>query len=213
MSRWSIRTTGRKREASYPGNDARRRLIRQGGNVVTEEWRDIPGFEGSYQVSDLGRVRSVDRVIEQTNRWGTTSRRRFAGQVLTAAINQHRGGYAYVNLHDGRGQHMCRVCGLVLSTFGGPRPPGNVARHRNGRPADDRAENLEWGTHKENAADMLAHGTRKFGEATSQARLTNEQMRQARVAPREELGSLSVLWGVTRGHLNSIRAGRRCAAI
>ena len=86
--------------------------------MSAEEWRDIPGFEGEYQVSDLGRVRSIDRIVEQDSRWGVI-RRRLQGKVLSPHLE--KSGYLGVQLGRRKKQ---RVHELVAAAFIGPRSPG-----------------------------------------------------------------------------------------
>lgn len=122
----------------------------------TEEiWRPVVGFEGAYEVSDHGRVRSVDRWVTYTNRWGGTSTTFHHGQILRPGVHV-RSGHLHVNLHrKSRYVHQ-----LVLEAFVGPRPDGmRHTRHMNGIPADNRVENLAWGTFSENYLDSVAHGT------------------------------------------------------
>ncbi|MBP5421148.1 MAG: HNH endonuclease [Paludibacteraceae bacterium] len=61
-----------------------------------EEWKDIKGYEGLYQVSDLGNVRSVDRTVECGSRWGGTRFLRFKGQFLKQFVGAN--GYWKVTL-------------------------------------------------------------------------------------------------------------------
>jgi hypothetical protein len=108
-----------------------------------EEWRDIPGYEGAYQVSDQGRVRSLDRWVEQGNRWGTQSRRWWPGQMLKANLDSS--GYAQVSLPN---SHPL-VHHLVMAAFGPPRPQGHECDHRNGVRSDNRIVNLLWRTRRD----------------------------------------------------------------
>lgn len=119
-----------------------------------ELWRPVLGHEGHYEVSDRGSVRSLDREAEY-ERNGQVVRRMFRGRPLR---QQTYNGYKFVGL--GRGT-LRTVHSLVAEVFLGPRPPGLVCRHRNGRRDDNRAENLLWGTHSENVRDSVEHGTQR----------------------------------------------------
>lgn len=119
----------------------------------TETWRAVPGFEGEYEVSDLGRVRSLDRVIENPLPTGVVRRQRMRGQLLKPGVNA-RSGYRYVNLHS-KSHHVHR---LVMAAFVGPLPAGHHTRHLNGDPSDNRRANLAYGTPSENGQDMVRHG-------------------------------------------------------
>lgn len=120
---------------------------------MSEEWRDIPEHPG-YQASNLGRVRSVDRVVTQPGRWGGIVERRLRGQVLQPKVQDS--GHLFVQLP---GKRYRKVHQLVLEAFVGPCPPGLEACHGNGNPADNRSENLRWDTRPANRLDSVRHGT------------------------------------------------------
>lgn len=115
--------------------------------VREEEWKPVVGHEGAYEVSNLGRVRSLDRVI--TTRAGVKKRRK--GQLLRP-IKQKR-GYISVQIQGTKLVHR-----LVLEAFVGPCPEGMETCHRNGVKTDNRVENLYWGTSSENNDDIVRHG-------------------------------------------------------
>ncbi|AZG43595.1 NUMOD4 domain-containing protein [Gordonia insulae] len=106
-----------------------------------EEWRAIPGYVGVYEVSDLGRIRSLDRTM--VSAIGHATRR--TGQLISPARDSK--GHLVVSLY-GRDhtKRSARVHRLVLSAFVGPCPPGREALHRNSRAEDNRLTNLRWGT-------------------------------------------------------------------
>lgn len=170
-----------------------------------ESWRAVPGFESSYEVSDLGRVRSLDRYVRCGGRGDYTDRTRLLkGRILSPMTNRKRGGYRYVNMQvDGR-QTLRRVCVLVAAAFLGPRPPGKETRHLNGNAQDDRAVNLQYGTAKQNAADRVLHGTHLSGEKCPNARLTERDVRHI-LTCRSSADALSIKYGVHPGHINNIR--------
>jgi len=119
---------------------------------MAERWKPVPGWEDFYAVSDLGRVRSLDR-------WTRTrgDGRRFApGRILKAAIDG-TGRYTVRLTRDNSG-HTHKVHRLVLEAFRGPCPPGMECCHGPGGPLDNRLVNLRWGTKKQNAADKIRDG-------------------------------------------------------
>jgi NUMOD4 motif/HNH endonuclease len=119
-----------------------------------ETWRPIPGYDG-YEVSDLGRVRAVDRVRMLRNRWGDVKPRRYRGRIIAQATNDY--GYKCVRL----GTHASKeeVHRLVLLAFVGPRPPRHETAHWDGDPANNVLSNLRWATKSENYQDSVRHGT------------------------------------------------------
>lgn len=120
---------------------------------MNEEWRPVKGFQGYYEVSNQGRIRSLDRVVPHA-RFGTVRRK---GGLLTACKKNKRGHLGTTLCINGT-EHQVWVHVLVLEAFVGPCPPRMECRHLNGNPADNRLENLRWGTRKENSADRKAHG-------------------------------------------------------
>lgn len=120
-------------------------------NATQEQWRPVVGHEGAYEVSSLGRVRSVDRVLTFAN----GRQRRAKGRELKPWPNGSV-GHECVGLAGGR---RALVHVLVLEAFIGPRPEGMIACHNNGVANDNRAENLRWDTYGENNKDLVRHGT------------------------------------------------------
>src|SRR5271157_2701204 len=111
-----------------------------------ETWKDIPGYENFYQASDLGRIRSVSRVIVQKCSRNFT----FKGRILNQSLSN---GYWHVGTTvDGKHEHHY-VHELVALTFIGPRPKGQQVRHGNKGSQCNEALNLSYGTRKENAED------------------------------------------------------------
>jgi hypothetical protein len=120
---------------------------------AAERWAPIPGCEGHFEVSDLGRVRSMDRILESKN--GRKVRHR--GRLLKLAVSNS--GYLYLRLYIGGKGKAQFVHSLVLLAFVGPRPEGMECCHNNGDQLDNRLANLRWGTHGENVLDQERHGT------------------------------------------------------
>lgn len=127
---------------------------------MTEHWKPIPGYEGHYEVSDRGRVRSIERTIIRKN--GIPQR--IAGRVLRPATGTK--GHQHVELWRDN-QAMSRyVHHLVLEAFTGPQPEGMECCHNNGNPADNTVENLRWDTASSNGYDRVRHGTHPASKKT-----------------------------------------------
>jgi hypothetical protein len=121
-----------------------------------ERWLAVTGYPG-YEVSDQGRVRSLDREVR--SRWGTP--KKLKGRVLKQALvggNGETGRYYGCTLwQDGkRKQVVAHV--LALETFVGERPEGMNGCHRDDDPANNHLENLYWGTQAQNVNDAIVSG-------------------------------------------------------
>lgn len=115
-----------------------------------EEWRPVVGYEGRYEVSNVGQVRRVARIAARVD--GTPLP---ISAALMRAFN--RNGYMAVRLTLGGRESNKYVHRLVLESFVGPGD-GMVCCHGNGDRKDNRLENLRWGTHGDNALDKVRHG-------------------------------------------------------
>lgn len=143
---------------------------------MSEQWLPVVGYLGTYEVSDLGRVRSLTRRVLHKD--GKSSLRQ--GRVLSPGVLRNRGGYLVVNLQ----RAMCRVHRLVLQAFVGPCPEGHVGAHLDGDPANNCLENLAWKTPAENEEDKTRHGTRLLGEDHPNSVLTRKMVIEARARHR-----------------------------
>lgn len=142
-----------------------------------EDWKPVDRWETAYEVSDLGRVRSLTRTISLTNRFGRPETRVQRGKVLAAPIG--KGGYRMVTLTAPGGVKEYRyVHDLVTETFIGKRQDGHEVCHRNGVRDDCRLCNLRYGTRSSNALDRHAHGTmnQARGEQHYFRKLTEEDV-------------------------------------
>lgn len=121
---------------------------------MTEEiWKDVKGFEGKYQVSNMGRVRSLDRYVNPAHPYLKK------GQILSLTPNMGKRGYLRVSLSDGnRNYTHYEVHRLVAFHFVDGYKPGLIVNHINEIKTDNRAENLEWCTYKYNLnySDVVA---------------------------------------------------------
>ncbi len=173
-----------------------------------ETWRPVTGFEGLYEVSNLGRVRSVDRMVSMRRVVGPSPINVFRrGGVLSPAPNQ--GGYPMVSLSKGgRGRSML-LHRLVATAFIGPCPEGLECAHLDGNRANARASNLKWVTHSENLAHCADHGTRTEGERSPHAKLTNSAVQEirARYATGENREALAAKFGIKRRALYDAATG------
>ena len=134
---------------NLPVLEASRGRFDSGHRGMDETWKSVPGYEGLYEVSDRGRVRSLDRIVHRKD--GRT--RRSAGRVLKAHPYD-RYGHVHVSLYDLQGgRKNVPVHYLVLGAFVGPRPEGLDICHSNRQSEDNRLCNLRYDTRSANVRD------------------------------------------------------------
>lgn len=171
----------------------------------TEEWRAVPGFEGKYEVSDLGRVRSLDRIIDSPGS-PRGYPRPIKGRLLKP--QDHSGGYLQITLCG----ELHIVSWVVLSAFVGPRPSGLEACHNDGDKKNNTRSNLRWDTPVRNAADKVEHGTAPRGEQNGCAKLTVEDVLAIRKDRRDRF-VVAAEYDIHPNHVNRLRARGRWAHV
>ena len=123
-------------------------------DATPEEWRSVVGFEGFYEVSNIGNVRSVERVIHV----GPGGYPRFLRGQPIRPYPCGPGGYPHVILRRNGQRHHRYVHRMVLEAFRGPCPDGFVTCHNDGNHQNNRIDNLRWDTQQSNIFDIVAHG-------------------------------------------------------
>lgn len=162
----------------------------------------MPGWEGYYQVSSLGRVRSVDRVVTQKSRWGIQNRTmRGKPLKLNSCTNQYR---SVTLSRPNKKPESHLVHRLVAFAFHGHPPLGYEVCHTNGIRTDNRSVNLRWDSRASNHKDKLSHGTDSRGEKNSMCKLNIQKILEIRVSTLT-LKELSKMYGVTEGTVSQIR--------
>lgn len=141
--------------------------------TAPEQWRPVPGYEGRYEVSDHGNVRSVGFYMR--NPWGSKTWK--PGRTLKTA--RHRQGYRMVTLTNEQGERRTvKAPRLVLLAFVGEPPPGKEdALHEDDVPTHDYLGNLRWGDQSENSYDSVRNGCHP------QARKQRDRLGHLLVAP------------------------------
>jgi hypothetical protein len=170
---------------------------------MIEVWRPIAGYEGRYDVSNLGRVRSLSRRTAKDGRM-------IEGKILSPS--SHRWGHQSISLYDlGGREKRFGVHRLVLEAFNGPCPEGMEGCHDDGNPSNNRIENLRWDTPKNNHADKYRHGTILFGERNTSARITAEivgEIFQLRIGGMR-VHRIGELFGLSKQHVSDILNRKR----
>lgn len=121
-----------------------------------ETWLPIPGYEGAYEVSNQGRVRSLDRL--------DAGGRRRTGKLRS--LTRQPSGHFTVALRVNRVRQTFLVHHLVLLAFIGPRPDGMEGCHWDDNPANNHLANLRWDTRSANVRDSVRNGTHHMARVT-----------------------------------------------
>lgn len=153
--------------------------------MLPEQWKPVVGYEGLYEVSSLGRVRSPLR-------------------LLSPFMDR---GYPWVNLRRNGRCKKLSVHAIVLTAFVGPRPDGLIACHYDGNRANPALTNLRWDTYAANSADARRHGTHTRGEVQGQSVLTAELVGWIRESRQSSLALAHVL-GVASSTVRAVRIGQ-----
>ena len=124
---------------------------------MKEVWKDIPEYEGCYQASTMGRIRSVDRKVVFKD--GRT--KILDGQILKPTNYKDRDLRTNLNKNGNKKQYT--VHRLIMLTFKGERPEGMDICHTNGDFKDNRLKNLRYDTSSQNSIDMYRYGSKSGG--------------------------------------------------
>jgi hypothetical protein len=170
---------------------------------MQEVWRPVVGYEGLYEVSDQGRVRSLDRAVVQLNKGGNCVRV-YKGRLLRQVETLK--GYLTVCLSKEGRHRTVKVHQLVLDAFVGERGPGQVCRHGPQGVGCNALRNLCYGTQRENILDKKRDGTHIVGERHYRARLTEAQVLEI-LASEKPGRELAKKYGVGDSTVYSIRSG------
>ena len=147
------------RQGSLPGNGCGGFITAikhpSPGSFIMEIWKDVKGYEGSYQVSNLGRVKGLARIVPH-GRCGTCS---IKEKVLTPG--EHRQGYLMAFLARDRKRKRIYVHRLVAIAFLSNPFNKPTVNHKDGDKSNNKSTNLEWATRSENTIHAYATGLKK----------------------------------------------------
>lgn len=169
--------------------------------VMEEIWKDIPGYEGRYQASNMGRIRSLDRKVRGVCHFtGNEFYRNVKGQILRPGRYCKCGHVSVVLGHGAMGSPVHQ---LVMRTFVGEPPEGMEVLHNNGDPTDNRLENLRYGTRTENILDV-------YGQGKVWRKLSIDDVQAIRFGFYCGISGveLSKMFGVSQSIISAIRKGR-----
>ena len=171
---------------------------------MNEEWKPIPGYEGHFEVSNMGRVKALARKCNLNYRGRLKTTRVRKERIM--AFNPLKSGYPLVHLNlDGKRKAEL-VHRLVLTAWVRPPLKGETGNHKNFIKSDNRLENLEWVSQAENNHHKLINGKSR------NVKLTADDVRLIRYwavpVPRgcnKGLGKiLGKIFGVGNGSINNV---------
>lgn len=142
-----------------------------------EVWKTIPGYEGLYEISSHGKVKSVPHT-RTIIRNGKPIQQAWSGRMMTTGASTGR--YPKVNLSNNGKVTTHHIHSLVASTFLGQRPPELQTCHGDGKSDNPNLSNLRYDTPSGNCADRVTHGTALIGETHPRAKLTEDKVRAIR---------------------------------
>jgi hypothetical protein len=135
---------------------------------MPERWKPVPGYEGLYEVSDIGRVKRCAKRVYARNRWGMCYRNHPPKIVAQNEVRGHR----RVTLCKNGQPKIYFVHRLMALAFLGPAPPGKpLACHKDGRHGNNVIGNIYWGSHADNSQDQIRHGVQVRGDRCPGAKL------------------------------------------
>ncbi|MDP1931945.1 MAG: NUMOD4 motif-containing HNH endonuclease [Gammaproteobacteria bacterium] len=170
-----------------------------------EKWLPVPEFEGIYEASSLGGIRSLSRdVVRHT-----------AGGSNTTTIKErlivggpHKSGYNLIHLFKNGKRTVTTRHAVVASAFLGPRPIGMDVCHKDGVKSNCRLSNLMYGSKAENEQHKVLHGTVLKGESQPVSKLTETQAREILMNDVDDNKVLAERYGVTHSNISAIRRGK-----
>jgi hypothetical protein len=161
-------------------------------DLFTEIWRPVVGYEDLYEVSTQGRVRSFDRLSPHYQ----APHQRRKGRLLIPRVKGkgRQAHYQHVALYREGQRHDRTIYRLVLEAFVGLCPPQHVCNHKDGNPANNALDNLEWVTWQRNAQHAVEIGLtiNLRGEQHGNARFTTTDVLMMRRLAREGMSFTAI---------------------
>jgi transposase len=173
---------------------------------MNEQWKPISGYEGFYEVSNFGNVRSLDRYITQRSKSGSLYKRLMKSVNLIPGLSG--AGYLMVVLcKPGEKNKPSEIHRIVAKVFVSGYVKGLQVCHKDGNKFNNKSDNLRWDTCKANHADKVLHGTDGKGSRNPTSKLSETDVRQIR-ASTESSTELAKIYGVSIGTVSVIRSGK-----
>lgn len=165
---------------------------------MQEIWKDIKGYEGYYQVSNLGRVKSLERSIQKSDGKLQRVKQKILKQRVTTA------GYNQVPLYKDGKSNAFYVHRLVATYFCEKNNNGRYVNHIDNNPLNNTFCNLEWCKHMENIQHMVSQNRHPHGISHGMSKFTEEDIVKIRSIHKNgdsTLQQIGELYGVGRDHI------------
>lgn len=179
-------------------------------NKIKEIFRDIPKYEGLYQISNFGKVKSLDRIINSGIKYNSKVLRK--GRILKSCTDKY--GYLKVLLHKDGVKKNKNIHRLVASSWLNDFSESKQVNHKDGNKLNNYVGNLEMLTNDENIAHGVRHNLFRFGENHPNTKLTKSDVLDIKNRynlMKESSYSISLKYGVCRQTIMNIISGRTWA--
>jgi hypothetical protein len=170
---------------------------------MEEIWKDIEGYEGLYQVSNLGRVKSLDREVRYRN-----SFRNVKGAMLSLVSDKN--GYLLIGLYKDGEAKTKTVHRLVAQTFI-PNPDNlPCVCHKDDNPSSNSSNNLFWGTYQDNRDDCVNKDRQAKGNVSGMSKLIEKDIPEIweRLGEGESQISIAEYYNVEKSTIGFIKSGK-----
>jgi len=164
-----------------------------------EVWKSIPSYEKSYEASNLGNVRSINRTVIHKGNY----RCKIKGKILSQHLSNR--GYLSIMLWKNNCGKNFSVHALIAKTYLGLCPRDFETSHINGIKTDNRVCNLEYKSHLENIREKEKHGTIPKGINHPNSKLTEEDVKIIRSSKKSNKILAKRFPDVTESHIRVIR--------
>lgn len=162
-----------------------------------EVWKSIPEFAG-YSISNMGNVRSLERIVKRNKSNGKIQDKRVRERILKPAIAGQ--GYLFVSLRRNGRHYNKRIHKLVAENFVSGRRDGLIVHHKDGKKINNKSTNLEWTTKQKNTQDYYI----KKGKSKGRIKITEIEHIINRVNSGEKCIDISKEYNVTRNDIATL---------
>ncbi len=171
---------------------------------MEEIWKDIKGYEGLYQVSNLGRVKSLDRYVNYKNKSKAVRK----GVIRKAKIGK---GYFLINLSKDGVKRFFLVHRIVAETFLENPSSKKTVNHINGIKTDNTVNNLEWSTYSENAIHAHNLGLKcQKGTKNNRSKLSDEIVYKIKFETDKMLNhEIAKIYNIHPNHVGAIKRNEK----